>query len=82
MALPDVTDRTLLPARSTPQVTIEVRSEASPGEDSINRVGTIAFLALIAGGVIIAMLAGPWLRRPKGQPKAPPSGHDTWWASP
>ena len=82
IALPDVSDRTLLPARSTPQVTLEVQSETSPGEDSINRAGTIAFLALIAGGVIIAMLAGPWLRRPKGQPKAEPTGHDTWWASP
>lgn len=44
--------------------------------------GTIAVLALIGGGVVIAVLAGPWLRRPKGQPKAGPTGHDTWWASP
>jgi hypothetical protein len=82
VALPDLTDRSLLPPRSTPQVTLEVRNDVPRDDGSINMVGTIAFLVLIAGGVIIAILAGPWLRRPKGQAPSPPAGHDTWWASP
>lgn len=85
VALPDVVDRTLLPPDSTPQVTVEVSAGVFPGDAAgreAGRAGTIAVIALIAGGVLVTVLAGPWLRRPKGQPPAPPVGHDTWWASP
>ena len=76
VALPDIVDRSVLATGDTDEITLDVRSEWSPA------VRTIAFLALIAGGAIVAVLAGPWLRRPKDQPKAQPTGHDTWWASP
>jgi hypothetical protein len=73
-ALPDVTDRNLVPEGSIVTVTLEVRQDTG--------TGVIALVALIAGGVIVMLLAGNWLRRPKGAPKAKPIEHDTWWFSP
>lgn len=82
VALPAVADRTLLPPASTDQLTVSVHGEVGSGEDGFDWTGTIVLGVLIAGAVILAVLAGPWLRRPKGQPPAPPVQHDSWWASP
>ena len=82
VALPDTTDRSLIPPASTLRVTIEVRGETQGSTNSTNGMGTAALLILIAGGVIVMLLAGNWLRRPKGAPKAKPMEHDSWWFSP
>lgn len=82
VALPDLADRSRLPPASTPEVTVLVRAGVPEGDGEVDKTGTIALIALIAAGVAVAALAGPRLRRPKGQPPAPPVDHDTWWASP
>jgi hypothetical protein len=75
VALPDLADRSLLPPASTDQLTVQVSNEVSRGDAESDPAGTIALIALIAGGLAVAILAGPWLRRPKGRPPAPPVYH-------
>ena len=79
VALPELADRGLLRPASIDQLTVQVGTDVARSDADVDPAGTVAVVALIAGGLIIAALAGPSLRRPKGQPPAAPVQHDSWW---
>ena len=78
VVLPDVTERSRLPASSTDQVTLIVESVAPAVSETPTMTGLLVALILVLVVGVLVVLTTRGRRRVAKEP----TPHDTWWNSP